>query len=97
MRGAGTRSPRTMNAESGQADLQRRIRGVDRDGPVTDRLVGETSVLGSRQDVPHDLPVYIREAEVTALKAVSELFVVEAEEVQNRRLKIVNMNFVAGH
>ena len=41
--------------------------------------------------------MHIGQPIVTALKTVSEAFVVDAQEVQNRRLQIVNVHAVFGH
>ena len=50
----------------------------------------------SRENVFDDAAVYVGETEVAALKAVGELFVVETQQVQNRGLQIVDMNFFPG-
>lgn len=38
--------------------------------------------------------MHIRQAELPALVCVSEPFMIEAEAIENRRLKIVNVDFV---
>ena len=38
--------------------------------------------------------MHIRQSEVTALKAIGELLVVEAEEVQDGGLEVVDVDFV---
>ena len=40
--------------------------------------------------------MHIRQAEIAALEMVGELGVLDAEEMQNRRVQIVNVNFVLG-
>jgi hypothetical protein len=40
-------------------------------------------IKGSRDDLPHHPPMHIREAEIAAGVAVGELFVIEAEEVED--------------
>ena len=52
--------------------------------PVFVRYLGE--------EFFYDMPVHVCEAEVTALELVSELRVVDPEEMQERRLEVVNMH-----
>ena len=40
--------------------------------------------------------MHIRQAKIAALEMVGELGVLDAEEMQNRRVQIVNVNFVLG-
>ncbi len=49
-----------------------------------------------RQQLLHDAAVDVGEAEVAALEAVGEFLVVEAEEMKDRRLEIVDMDGVFG-
>lgn len=50
--------------------------------------------LASGEDRVDDFAVYIRQSEVAALEAIGEAFVVDAEEVQERRVEIVNVHGV---
>ena len=47
-----------------------------------------------RQDPLHHLAMHVGEAVVAALEAVGQLRVVEAEQVQDRRLQIVDVDSV---
>ena len=42
----------------------------------------------------HDIPVHIRQPEIAALEAIGQLRVVEAEQVQNGGVQIVDVDFV---
>ena len=55
-----------------------------------------TSMLGRtlRQQLRHDLAVHVGQAEVAALEAVGQLRVVEAEQVQDRRVQVVDVDLV---
>ena len=44
------------------------------------------------KDFPHHLAVYVRQAEGAALERVGEVLVVEAEQVQDGGLQVVNVN-----
>ena len=48
----------------------------------------------SREDVLHHVPLDIREAEIAACIFVGQLFVIHAEQVQERRVQIVDVDFV---
>src|SRR4051794_24700708 len=50
----------------------------------------------SGEEVFDHLAVNVGEAEVTALKAVGELLVVEAQQMEDGGLQIVDVDFVAG-
>src|SRR5437016_2881989 len=50
--------------------------------------------LSLRQNLSHDSPVNIGQPKIPAGVPVSELFVVKAEQMQKRRVQIVNVNFV---
>src|SRR5258708_5829637 len=50
-----------------------------------------------RQNVLHDMPLDVGKPEIAALKPIGELFVIEAEQVQDRGLQIVDSDFVADH
>ena len=50
----------------------------------------------SGQQFFHDLPMDVGEAEVAALEAVGQLGVVEAEQVQERGVQVVDMDLVVG-
>ena len=47
-----------------------------------------------RQDLLHHIAVHVGEAEVAAGVAVGEAFVVEAEEVEHRRVEVVDVHDV---
>src|SRR5439155_23958086 len=49
-----------------------------------------------RQQLRHQFAVHVRQPEVAALEAEREPFVIEAEQVQNGRLEIVDVNAVFG-
>ena len=46
-----------------------------------------------RQNLLHDFSVNVGEAEVPALKAVGELFVVEAKEMEEGGVEVVDVDF----
>ncbi len=48
------------------------------------------------QDIPHNLAVHIRQAEVAAGVVEGQLLVVEAQQVQDRRLEVVDVDGVLG-
>ena len=50
----------------------------------------------SRQHVLHHLAVHVGQAEVAALEAVGQLLVVEAQQVQDRRLQVVDVDRFLG-
>ena len=50
----------------------------------------------SRQNFFNDAAVNISQAEVATLKAISQAFVIEAQQVQNRGLQIVNVGLAFG-
>ena len=54
-------------------------------------------IASSRENVLHHISKHIRQPVVAALQAEREPRVVEAEQVQNRRLQIVDVNRVAHH
>ena len=43
------------------------------------------------------MPVHIRQSELASLESVRQPFVIDPEQMQNRRLEIVNVNSVADH
>jgi hypothetical protein len=47
-----------------------------------------------RYDLFHDIPVHISEPEVAAGVAIREALMVEAQQMQDRGVKVVNVNFV---
>src|SRR6187401_3188153 len=49
---------------------------------------------GSRDDVLHDAAAHVGEAEVAAAVAVGQALVVDAHEVQNRRVQVVDVDLV---
>ena len=51
---------------------------------------------GLRNQILHDMPVHIGEAVVAALEAVGQVFVIEAELVEDRCLEVVDMNALVG-
>jgi hypothetical protein len=61
---------------------------------VFDRLWEKLTGASSRQQVPHNLPVNIGEAEVAAGVAIGEPLVVEAEQVEDRGVEVVDMDLV---
>src|SRR5512144_2374883 len=48
----------------------------------------------SRQQLLHNLAAHIRKAEVPSLELVSQAGVIQAEQMQNRGLQVVNVNLV---
>ena len=48
----------------------------------------------SRDQLPNDTAIDISEAEIAAGMPEGELFVIEAQELQNRGVQIVDMHFV---
>ncbi len=48
----------------------------------------------SRQHLFHHIPMYIRQPEVASGVAVGETFVVESEQVQHRRVQVMDVDFV---
>src|SRR6185295_17880131 len=46
----------------------------------------------SRQHLRHDFARHVGQAEVAALITVGEMFVIEAEEMKNRRVEIVDVD-----
>jgi hypothetical protein len=46
----------------------------------------------SRQQIFHDVPVNIRQPVTPALVEKGQLFVVDAEQTENRRLQIMHMD-----
>ena len=52
--------------------------------------------LGLRQQLLHDVPVHVGEAEVAALVLVGELRVVDAQQVQDRGLQVVDVDGAGG-
>src|SRR5438045_2990911 len=53
-------------------------------------------ILPLRQNILHDMPLYIGQPKVTPLETIGQLFMIEAEQVQDRRLEIMDVDFVAG-
>ena len=58
------------------------------------RFVGVMRLPRSRQDLLDHLPVHVGQAEVAAGVAVRQLLVVEAQQVQDRRVQIVDVDLV---
>src|SRR5262249_50251125 len=50
----------------------------------------------SRQDLINHLPVDVRQAEIAAVVVIGQPQVVEAEQVQNRRVQVVNRDALDG-
>ena len=50
----------------------------------------------SREHAFHHLPVDIGQPEVAAIVTIGELFVIEAEQVQDRRVQVVEVE-ISGH
>jgi hypothetical protein len=50
----------------------------------------------SRQQRPDHRPVDVSQSEVASLEAVGEAFVVEAEQVEDGRLEVVDVDLVGG-
>ena len=48
----------------------------------------------SGENFLHHMPAHIGETKRAAVKSVSELLMIEAELVENRRVQIVHVNFV---
>ena len=62
---------------------------------LTSILHTRYSILSSsREDLLHDVAVDVGEAVVTALEAVGEAFVIEAEEMHDGRLQVVDVDLV---
>src|SRR6266487_7201483 len=51
-------------------------------------------VEGSGNDFRHHMARHVRESEIATIVVVSELFVVEAKQVENRRVQIVHVDLV---
>src|ERR1041385_6174458 len=51
----------------------------------------------SGEQILHNLTLHIREPEVAALEAIGKLLVIEAEQVQERGMQIMDVNFVFDH
>ena len=49
-----------------------------------------------RQQLLYHLPVHIRQPEIAALEAVAEAGVIEAEQVQDGGVQVVDVDFVLG-
>ncbi len=49
----------------------------------------------SAENAPHDLPMDVREAEVAPLETIGQTFVIDAHEVKQGRLEIVDVDGVA--
>jgi len=56
-----------------------------------------TPIICSRQQALDHLAVEVGEAEIAALEAVGQLGVVEAQEVHERRVQVVDVNLVLDH
>jgi hypothetical protein len=50
--------------------------------------------LTSRDDARHQFPVHIRQPEIAASVPISEPFMIQPEQVQNRRVQIVEVYLV---
>ncbi len=59
-------------------------------------LMGRLRARASRDDVFHDVAVHIGEAEIPPLTSKREPFVIETEEMENRRVEIMNMDRLLG-
>ena len=49
---------------------------------------------GLRQQLRHHVSMHVGQAEIAALEAVGQLGVVEAEQVQDRGVQVVGVDFV---
>lgn len=52
---------------------------------------------GSGENPLHHMARHIREVIIAAVVTVGQLFVVEAQQMQNRGMEAMHMNLVAGH
>src|SRR5687767_3237538 len=52
------------------------------------------SSIASSDDLLHHISLHIRKAEVAASVAISQALVVEAQQVQDRSVEVVHVNFV---
>ena len=59
-----------------------------------EREVSEMFCSASGKDLPDDVPVDVRQAAIDAVVRVCELFVVQAEEVEDGRVEVVNRPYV---
>ena len=50
-----------------------------------------------RQQLLHQFTVHICQAEVAALETIREFRVIETEQVENRRVQVVDVDFVLRH
>ena len=50
----------------------------------------------SSQQLTHHIPMHVRQTKIAALKTVGQLGVVEAEQVQDRGVQVVDVDFVGG-
>ena len=65
-------------------------------GVLTPQAVIEQAA-NSRKDRSNEIPMHVGEPEVAPLELVGELLVIEAEQVQNGRLQIVNVHRIVGN
>lgn len=47
-------------------------------------------------DLPDHMPFYVGQPEITACVAIGQAFMIQAHEIQNRRVKVMDMDFVLG-
>src|SRR5579884_4364314 len=78
-----------------QSTLESR-RELPREGVVTEGA-WLMAILSSRQQLLHDLPMHVRQAEVAALEAVGQLRVIEAQQMQEGRVQVVDVDLVLDH
>src|SRR5207253_7895647 len=94
VRGNKTQLNPTRRTTPGTVKLRespRQSRGFpDPPSEQADQQTPAASALG--QDVLDDIAVHIRETEPTALIQIIQTFVVDAKQVQNGRLEIVNVD-----
>ena len=57
-------------------------------------MPGPSQFRGLRQDLFHHFTVHVRQAIVPALETIRELRVIKAQQMHDRCLQIVNVNFV---
>ena len=76
----------------GEADLERFV-PAELIGPIMAKMraLGE-SRLRSRDELVHDLPRHVGQPEIAPLEAVGQASMVEAEQLQDRRVEIIRVD-----
>ena len=56
--------------------------------------LNDKKLFASRQQTVYDASVYVRQTEIAALVAIGQFFVIKAQQVQQRGLQVVDVDFV---